>query len=689
MSPLFNEDKTSQPEKKKQFLKEEVASDQTLRNPQSTKPEALVFPLATSKGEASLSSRLTNIDGTLSANSNGSSSASLSLPGVRDEKSASDVGGDPAYAGFSMRVLAKIFDDNLFSLLTLPYLVVGFLGCSLMLHWLPRLTGSAVPPLSDPFMLCLIIGVGIVLYIFLGWFYYAGYESSEVEATLGKRLLGLKVLNTDGTRFTLGHSTIKMLIMPGFIVLICVLLLVWALVGIKSSIFSILGTVLLFAAFMICMFGNAILLNKKKQTLVDIIAKRVVVKSVRVPQGVSGAGAGVVAGASLGSEKAPPRFKLKTIDKQALAIAFATVPIFILEIAVAGLCNVNFLAISNTSPGAMVLNKSGNVLIANEDLQAGAVLDLRKCRTAHLSLFQTPPFAVDPAAQLGRTLLCSEIKSGTIIGYSQILPRTLGISSISAIEPLADSNYAVSTCSTIKSSSSASKKSEGNETDTTSNNPLAATFKSFNLTSPLDEFQANTEHIQELLQASSKFNQSKKFDQAFSSANNGIQKLIELEEKTNAVPGNETKALVEGAKESLMTSRTVLEPANLVKLPEGFRAVSIDLLVQRSLARQGLQQTKLAHTDAVNSLSLLRSLHENFTAMRTSEFSLLPDTDAAPVEQESSTQNADETAVKSADVPEVAVDEQSERYLKMLGASDEKLYQNILLHIRQVLKQLL
>lgn len=46
-----------------------------------------------------------------------------------------------------------------------------------------------------------------LLYLLVGWLYYAVQESSEKQATIGKRLLSMKVTDFNGNRLTFGNAT--------------------------------------------------------------------------------------------------------------------------------------------------------------------------------------------------------------------------------------------------------------------------------------------------------------------------------------------------------------------------------------------------------------------------------------------------------------------------------------------------
>jgi uncharacterized RDD family membrane protein YckC len=50
-------------------------------------------------------------------------------------------------------------------------------------------------------------GMSRLLGLIAGWFYYAGMESSEHQATVGKRTLGLRVTDLKGERLTFGRAS--------------------------------------------------------------------------------------------------------------------------------------------------------------------------------------------------------------------------------------------------------------------------------------------------------------------------------------------------------------------------------------------------------------------------------------------------------------------------------------------------
>ncbi len=93
------------------------------------------------------------------------------------------------YAGFWLRYLAAIFDGVIMN-------IVSFLlGLALGFVW-----ATAVPEAKNSIILPIISGVlGVLLY----WGYFI-YFTNKQQATIGKKLLGLRVVAEDGSRLSLG-----------------------------------------------------------------------------------------------------------------------------------------------------------------------------------------------------------------------------------------------------------------------------------------------------------------------------------------------------------------------------------------------------------------------------------------------------------------------------------------------------
>ena len=94
------------------------------------------------------------------------------------------------YGGFWIRLVAYLIDGVLLYLVTLP---LGF--------FLPKTVSVEGGILWGAFLL---VGVTSVV---LPWLYFAGFESSSMQGTLGKKVLGLKVIGSDGNRISFLRAT--------------------------------------------------------------------------------------------------------------------------------------------------------------------------------------------------------------------------------------------------------------------------------------------------------------------------------------------------------------------------------------------------------------------------------------------------------------------------------------------------
>lgn len=101
----------------------------------------------------------------------------------------------PPYAGFWLRVVAYIIDSLVLSVIFCPLgLAFGLAG------------GAAGLDDNSPEMMginMLLNGVSVLA----GWLYHGLMESSSWQATVGKRLLKLKVTDLDGQRISFGRAT--------------------------------------------------------------------------------------------------------------------------------------------------------------------------------------------------------------------------------------------------------------------------------------------------------------------------------------------------------------------------------------------------------------------------------------------------------------------------------------------------
>ncbi len=95
------------------------------------------------------------------------------------------------YGGFWIRVAACVID---FIVLLIPNLLITFLL---------KATSSSENEL-DIFVLN---ALDIIFSSILGWVYYAALHSSTWQATVGKKAVGLKVVDENGNRISFGRAT--------------------------------------------------------------------------------------------------------------------------------------------------------------------------------------------------------------------------------------------------------------------------------------------------------------------------------------------------------------------------------------------------------------------------------------------------------------------------------------------------
>jgi uncharacterized RDD family membrane protein YckC len=112
-----------------------------------------------------------------------------------------------AYAGFWLRFLAYLIDAIVLGVFAVPILIGAamLMGIGTILMDLPHHRGAfdeGLPPAIAGFIaLCGLVGI-------VGtWLYHALLESSEWQATLGKKIMGLEVTDLAGARVTMGRAT--------------------------------------------------------------------------------------------------------------------------------------------------------------------------------------------------------------------------------------------------------------------------------------------------------------------------------------------------------------------------------------------------------------------------------------------------------------------------------------------------
>ena len=98
-------------------------------------------------------------------------------------------------AGFWKR-LAAIFIDS-FLLTFIAFVLMFFIGFFI---------GGMM---SEPEMIAKVSNFGMLINVVIVWLYFAIQESSEKQATFGKRILGIYVTSKDGSRLSFAQATIR------------------------------------------------------------------------------------------------------------------------------------------------------------------------------------------------------------------------------------------------------------------------------------------------------------------------------------------------------------------------------------------------------------------------------------------------------------------------------------------------
>jgi uncharacterized RDD family membrane protein YckC len=111
--------------------------------------------------------------------------------------------GATIYAGFWLRVVAAIIDGLIIGI---PLLVLFFATFASMLPALVQMGREANPMLVVGVLLPRILFASVV-FLLASWVYWAGMESSQWQATLGKKALGLYVTDLNGSRAMFGKTS--------------------------------------------------------------------------------------------------------------------------------------------------------------------------------------------------------------------------------------------------------------------------------------------------------------------------------------------------------------------------------------------------------------------------------------------------------------------------------------------------
>ena len=107
------------------------------------------------------------------------------------------------YAGFGLRVVAAIVDA--IALWILWWIVQAILPS----QPLPPLPANPDVEGLVQYLESLATPREVIVYALLVWAYFAFQESSSAQATLGKRMLGVRVSTESGARLSLGAATLR------------------------------------------------------------------------------------------------------------------------------------------------------------------------------------------------------------------------------------------------------------------------------------------------------------------------------------------------------------------------------------------------------------------------------------------------------------------------------------------------
>ena len=144
---------------------------------------------------------------------------------------------DMKYAGFWFRVIAAIVDSIIVQIAVI--IIVFPLGFALGASMAGTSTMAEIEAAGQ--------GLGYVIGILVQWLYFTVSESSTWQATLGKKMFGIRVTDMEGNKISFGKANGRY----------------WS---------KIISAIILFIGFIMVAF------TKKKQGLHDIIAGTLVMR---------------------------------------------------------------------------------------------------------------------------------------------------------------------------------------------------------------------------------------------------------------------------------------------------------------------------------------------------------------------------------------------------------------------------
>lgn len=176
----------------------------------------------------------------------------------------------PQYVGVWYRFLARILDGVFLSIIGSPFLGVIFILAFKAGLDAGRVGEDTVKYTSRQ---SLIIGACSLAYLIITILYHVIFNSSKMQGTLGKRILGIKITDTNGARISFGRAFKRFLMSDG--------------IGIPSSLLgnstnvaakgvsAVFGFLSLVYAIVDASIGGS---DQKKQTIHDKVAGTFVVR---------------------------------------------------------------------------------------------------------------------------------------------------------------------------------------------------------------------------------------------------------------------------------------------------------------------------------------------------------------------------------------------------------------------------
>ena len=108
-----------------------------------------------------------------------------------NQQPTNEINGSTQFGGFWIRVGAEFIDTLV---LLIPQMLISFLI-------------RAETPAADEMDQAILEGMDFIIGIIVWWAYTAALHSSTWQATVGKKAVGLKVVDENGNRISFGRAT--------------------------------------------------------------------------------------------------------------------------------------------------------------------------------------------------------------------------------------------------------------------------------------------------------------------------------------------------------------------------------------------------------------------------------------------------------------------------------------------------